>query len=151
MKKLLVGLVAGAILATAIPAIGSWLVVSSGEAGGQLASLEPVKVSAASVAEKAFPGQALGLVADLSNPNPVALEVVDVTMTSDLVSEKDACTAGLDGTRSKFKDRDDFSVDPGESKNVVLGRVDLPSKLPDACQGQRLTAKLVVTTGFGVK
>lgn len=127
--------------------MAEWLVSSSGEVGVSLASLEPLKLGEGHLEQAVFPGQQAGLVADVQNPNPVALSIVSSSLKDGLHSNVPACQAGLEDIR--YLDNNDVKVEPGNNDKTVLGRFVLPSKLPNACQGEKLTAEVQVKASYG--
>ena len=145
MKRgILLGLIVGVIAASAWPALAAWLVTSRGEAGVQLASLAPLKVGTAHATDDpALPGKTLPLVADVDNPNPISLAIVDVQL--DALTSGDA---GCDVSDVTFKSTD-VTVDSGSTKDVQLGKLTLPGKLANACQGKTITAQVTARAAYG--
>jgi len=143
------GLVAGAILASTVPAMAAWLVSSTGEVQVGLAKLEPVVVGKAALSDegKALPGKKLALVASsLDNPNGVTVSVLDSSLKS-LESTDEDCRASL-GSGVKYSARDPFDLDDGKSEDVVLGTVSLGA-LANSCQGAVLEGVVALKVGYG--
>ena len=143
------GVVAGVVLATTLPAGAAWLVNSSGEASVKLAKLEPVEVGKVGLDSEtpALPGKKVGLVASfLDNPNPVTVSVLDSTLV-ELSSEDADCKASL-GKGLKYQAREPFDLKDGKSENVVLGTVSIGS-LANSCQDALLVGSVRLKVGYG--
>lgn len=146
---ILIGTVAGAILAVSAPAVGAWLVSSSGEASVTLARLEAVGVGKATLSDegKALPGKKLALVADfLDNPNGVTVQVLDSTLKT-LETDDPDCRATL-GNGVKYTARSSFDLADGKTDDVVLGTVALGA-LANSCQGAVLEGTVALKVGYG--
>jgi hypothetical protein len=146
MKKLLVGLVAGVVLATAVPAIASWFVESRGEASVMLDRLEPLKIGPATVkdGDEALPSKQVSLVSDVDNPNSVALTILSSRLT-ELKAEDPAC----DVSDIEYRDNNDVAVPPGKSEHVAVGRLVLPNRMAQACMGANLKGTITVKAAYG--
>jgi hypothetical protein len=144
MRRLLLGLVFGAIIASAGTAGAAWVTTQvEGEVGGKLASLSPVELQVAPF-DGVYPGQMVALKGSLTNGNPVPLRVTDVTVTDFSSSEGDACAKG-----NFLQQIEGETFAPGATEDVLIARLDVPDSLLSRCQGAELTIKFSVTTAYG--
>jgi hypothetical protein len=132
----------GLVFGLAVPAVASWLVSTQGEANVKLASLSALKVGTAHGDGEALPGRQVALVADVENPNEISLTIISSSL-------QNIQAEGCDVSDVKYLDRSDVSVEPGKHENVVLGRLVLPDRLGNACQGASITAALTVRAAYG--
>jgi hypothetical protein len=144
-----VGLVAGILAATSVPALAAWLVSSSGEASIALASLQPVEVGRVTLDAdaKALPGKKVALVASsLTNTNGVLVQVLETDLKA-LESDDPDCKASL-GLGIKFLSRDTFDLPDGKTENVTLGSASI-GQISNRCQGAVLTGTVLLRVGYG--
>jgi hypothetical protein len=143
MKRVALGVVLGLMLASGGTALATWFTTVVGEAEGTLASLAPLKVEVADFAN-VYPGQKASLVGVLQNDNPVKVAIGNVALAEFTSSEGEDCARG------NFVPKvEGLVVDPGTTRDVLVGQLDIPDALDTRCQGAKLNLKLSITARFG--
>jgi hypothetical protein len=142
-SALALGVVLGLMLASGGTAFATWFTTVVGEAEGTLASLAPLKVEIAPF-DGVYPGQKASLVGVLENENPVKIAVGNIALAEFTSSEGDTCARGNFLPRAEG-----LVVEPGTTRDVLVGQLDIPDALDTRCQGAKLNLKLSITARFG--
>jgi hypothetical protein len=148
-RAVIVLLALAAFLATA--AVAAWTVSSSGNAYSKAGTASPVTLSDASGSTTGdlYPGGTGSVKLRVANPNPFAVRITAVSLTSGgtITSDSSACNSG--GTGVTFSNQSGLALDLAANASAttftLAGAASMSNGSDNSCQGAVFTIPVDVT------
>jgi P pilus assembly chaperone PapD len=140
-KKLVFALVAVALLAATAVAVAAWVVGGSGTGYAKAGTASAITLgdASASVSGDLYPGGSGAVKIKVTNPNPFAVRITGVSLSSggSVTSSVGACNTG--GTGVTFSNQSGLTLDmpasSGPTTFTLAGAVSMAASSDNACQG----------------